>query len=147
MQKEVFSGTILQQMFVVEFIMGRRRFGGVKLRRQLSGGATANEQCKECEQFEAKDTWNAVVQVRQKVAHKKTFLWLEQLILRHNAHAQVTNIVSRTEVLMLRSLCASSSLQTEQGLDFFFMKKSHARKMVDFLNNGAWCLCACFARG
>jgi nonsense-mediated mRNA decay protein 3 len=26
------------------------------------------------------------VQVRQKVTHKRTFLWLEQLILKHNAH-------------------------------------------------------------
>lgn len=96
-QKEVFSGTILQQQFVVEFVM-------------------AGEQCKDCEHFEAKDTWNAVVQVRQKVTHKKTFLWLEQVILKHNAHVQVSNIINRKE-----------------GLDFFFMKKSHARKFVDFL--------------
>jgi nonsense-mediated mRNA decay protein 3 len=43
-QKEVFAGTILQQVFVVEFVV-------------------AGEQCKDCEQFEAKDTWTAVVQV------------------------------------------------------------------------------------
>jgi len=34
----------------------------------------------------AKNTWKASVQVRQKVTHKRTFLWLEQLILKHNAH-------------------------------------------------------------
>jgi nonsense-mediated mRNA decay protein 3 len=62
-QKEVFAGTILQQTFVVDFVQ-------------------SNEQCRDCEQFEAKDTWTAAVQVRQRVAHKKTFLWLEQLILR-----------------------------------------------------------------
>jgi nonsense-mediated mRNA decay protein 3 len=50
-QKEVFAGTILQQVFVCEFVQ-------------------SNEQCKDCEQFEAKDTWTAVVQVRQRVTHK-----------------------------------------------------------------------------
>ncbi len=59
-----------------------------------------------------------MVQVRQRVTHKKTFLWLEQLIIKHNAQAQVTNMISKTE-----------------GLDFFFGKKSHARKFVDFLGN------------
>jgi nonsense-mediated mRNA decay protein 3 len=40
------------------------------------------------------------------------------LIIKHNAQAQVTNMMNKTE-----------------GLDFFFAKKSHARKFVDFLGN------------
>ena len=97
-QKEVFSGTILQQVFVVEFTQ-------------------TNEQCGDCEQFEAKDTWTAVVQVRQRVTHKKTFLWLEQLIIKHNAQVSVTNMEPKPD-----------------GIDFFFGKKGNARKFVEFLN-------------
>ena len=44
-----------------------------------------------------------MVQVRQKVPHKRTFLWLEQLILRHRAHVDCVNIV-----------------EMRDGLDFYF---------------------------
>jgi hypothetical protein len=64
---------ILQQQFVVEFII-------------------ANQQCDKCQQFNSDHTWWAVAQIRQKVNHKRTFLWLEQLIIRHNAHEQANNI-------------------------------------------------------
>jgi len=59
-----------------------------------------------------------VVQVRQRVSHKKTFLWLEQLIIKHQAHRDVNKMENKTD-----------------GIDFFFGKKSHARKFVEFLNN------------
>ena len=55
------------------------------------------------------DPWIAVVQVRQKVPHKRTFLWLEQLILRHRAHVDCVNIV-----------------EMRDGLDFYFDHRSHA---------------------
>lgn len=97
-QKEVFSGTILQQAFIVEYIV-------------------MNQQCSECERFEAKDTWNAVVQVRQKTDHKKTFFFLEQLILKHNAHSFVTKLKEMPD-----------------GLDFFFSTKQYARKFTEFLS-------------
>ncbi|KAJ3555348.1 hypothetical protein NP233_g12232 [Leucocoprinus birnbaumii] len=42
-------------------------------------------QCPDCARLAAKNTWKALVQVRQKVSHKRTFLYLEQLILKHNA--------------------------------------------------------------
>ena len=45
---KVFSGAVLQQVFVVEYIV-------------------ANQMCDACHRREAKDTWNAVVQARQKV--------------------------------------------------------------------------------
>lgn len=53
----MFRGTILQQAFVVEFIVHA-------------------QMCEHCQKREAKDTWNAVVQVRQRVKKKKiqTFL-------------------------------------------------------------------------
>uniref|UniRef100_A0A672MH81 60S ribosomal export protein NMD3 n=1 Tax=Sinocyclocheilus grahami TaxID=75366 RepID=A0A672MH81_SINGR len=47
-QKEVMSGAILQQVFVVEFVV-------------------QPQMCEDCHRVEAKDFWKAVVQVRQKV--------------------------------------------------------------------------------
>ncbi len=96
-QKEAFAATILQQSFVLEVIIG-------------------NQQCSDCAKVMAKNTWRAVVQARQKVDHKRTFLYLEQLILKHNAHKDVSNIKGQPD-----------------GLDFFFQSRSHALKFIDFL--------------
>ncbi|KAI8823405.1 NMD3 family-domain-containing protein, partial [Fimicolochytrium jonesii] len=96
-QKEVFAATILQQVFVTEFIV-------------------AGQYCEECQRVDAQLTWKAVVQVRQKVQHKRTFLWLEQLILKHNAHKDTTNIK-----------------EYRDGLDFYYVQRGHAQKMIEFL--------------
>ncbi|KAJ8321900.1 hypothetical protein KUTeg_000371 [Tegillarca granosa] len=72
-QKEVLNGAVLEQVFVVEFIVN-------------------NQMCDDCHRVEAKDFWRAVVQLRQKTDHKKTFFFLEQLILKHKAHANTVNI-------------------------------------------------------
>ena len=82
-QKEVVSGAVLQQQFTVEFIL-------------------SNKQCTGCQRREAKDTWVAVLQMRQKVPHKRTFLWIEQLILKHRAHADTTNVVEMRDGLESR---------------------------------------------
>ena len=66
-QKEILANTVLQQTFVLTLV--------------VHGG-----QCPQCTRLAAKNTWKAAVQVRQKVDHKRTFLYLEQLILKHNAH-------------------------------------------------------------
>ncbi|KAI8991451.1 NMD3 family-domain-containing protein [Mycotypha africana] len=97
-QKEVFVNTILQQIFEVEFVV-------------------SHQQCDECTRLAAQNTWKAVVQVRQKVDHKRTFLYLEQLILKHNAHKDTTNIK-----------------ETKDGIDFYYGARSHAIKMVEFLS-------------
>jgi nonsense-mediated mRNA decay protein 3 len=98
-QKEVYASTILQQVFQVEFMV-------------------SSQQCEECTRIAAQLTWKAVVQVRQKVLHKRTFLWLEQLILKHNAHRDTTNIK-----------------EFKDGLDFYYVQRAHAVKMVDFLQS------------
>ena len=100
-QKEVVAGAVLQQSFVIEYVIG-------------------NKQCPHCQRREAKDTWTAVVQLRQKVAHKRTLLWIEQLILRHGAHSDSVNIT-----------------ELKDGLDFFFDQRSHAEKLVSFLQSVA----------
>ena len=66
----------------------------------------------------AGQTWKAVVQVRQKVSHKKTFLFLEQLILKHNAH---------DATLQIKTL--------PDGIDFFFAQRSHALRFIDFVSS------------
>lgn len=72
-QKEVGNGAVLQQAMAVTFVV-------------------RNQQCEGCAAAFTNNTWTAVVQVRQRVDHKRTFFYLEQLILKHSAHSQCTNI-------------------------------------------------------
>jgi nonsense-mediated mRNA decay protein 3 len=96
-QKEVFTSTILQQQFVIEYIV-------------------QTQMCDKCHRQEAKDTWTAIVQVRQKVSHKRTFFLLEQLILKYGAHTNCINVKERPD-----------------GLDFYYDHRSHALRFLDFL--------------
>jgi nonsense-mediated mRNA decay protein 3 len=73
-QKEVVNGAILQQATVVEYVI-------------------RNQQCKVCQSYYAQGVWQAVVQVRQHVSHKRTFYYLEQLLLKNNAHADCLQIM------------------------------------------------------
>lgn len=95
--KEVFGGTMLQQVFIVEFLI-------------------TNQMCDDCHRTEAKDFWRCLVQVRQRSENKKTFYYLEQLILKHKAHENTLGIKPE-----------------HGGLDFYYASENHARKMVDFL--------------
>ncbi|XP_012143485.1 60S ribosomal export protein NMD3 isoform X2 [Megachile rotundata] len=98
-QAEVMNGAVLQQVFIVEY--------------------TVNHQmCDDCHRTEAKDYWRALVQVRQRATNKKTFYYLEQLILKYKAHEQTLGIKP-----------------IHEGLDFFFANEAAARKMVDFLSS------------
>lgn len=93
--------TILEQTFEIEYLV-------------------QHGQCPDCARLAAKNTWKAMVQVRQKVPHKRTFLYLEQLILKHNAQKDTISIK-----------------EVRDGLDFFYSSKSHAQKMVEFLTGVA----------
>jgi nonsense-mediated mRNA decay protein 3 len=97
-QQEAFEGTILQQTFEVEYVV-------------------AYQQCPDCAKSYTANTWRAVVQVRQKVPHKRTFLYLEQLILKHNAHRDTINI-----------------REVKDGLDFYYGQRNHAQKFMEFLS-------------
>ncbi|QLG73002.1 hypothetical protein HG535_0E00860 [Zygotorulaspora mrakii] len=97
-QGEAMSNTIIQQTFEVEYIV-------------------VAMQCPDCARSYTTNTWRATVQIRQKVPHKRTFLYLEQLILKHNAHVDTISIK-----------------EAKDGLDFFYAQKNHAVKMLDFLN-------------
>ncbi|KAI9139720.1 NMD3 family-domain-containing protein [Paraphysoderma sedebokerense] len=102
-QKEVFASTVIQQVFVVEYVV-------------------CTQQCEDCMRIMAKNTWKASVQVRQKVNHKRTFFFLEQLILKHNAHKDTVNIKTARD-----------------GIDFYYANRNHAIKMLEFLQNVVPC--------
>jgi len=96
-QKEVANSSVLQQTMVVEFTV-------------------VNQQCEDCQKSFTPHAWNAVVQVRQKVAHRRTFCYLEQLILKNDAHDKVLSLK-----------------ETREGLDFHFSQRSHAQRFADFV--------------
>ncbi|KAF8633158.1 hypothetical protein AX17_004659 [Amanita inopinata Kibby_2008] len=96
-QKEVLTSTILEQTFELEYLV-------------------QHGQCPDCARLAAKNTWRAMVQVRQKVLHKRTFLFLEQLILKHGVQKDTVSVK-----------------EVRDGLDFFYASRSHAIKMVEFL--------------
>ncbi|PHT64754.1 hypothetical protein T459_29179 [Capsicum annuum] len=56
------------------------------------------------------------LQLRQHVSHRRTFFYLEQLILKHDAAARA---------IMIK--------QMDQGIDLFFSNRSHAVKFVEFI--------------
>ena len=74
-------------------------------------------QCEDCKKTFTPHTWNACCQVRQKVKHKRTFLYLEQAVLKHKMHDKALNIKEKPE-----------------GVDFFFKSRSHANAFSDFIH-------------
>lgn len=96
-QGEAMNNTIIQQSFEVLFVV-------------------VAMQCPDCAKTFTPNTWRATVQIRQKVPHKRTFLYLEQLILKHNAHQDTVSIK-----------------ESADGIDFYYSQKNHAVKMLDFL--------------
>ncbi|KAF4455569.1 nuclear export sequence-containing nonribosomal [Fusarium albosuccineum] len=98
-QDAVQDGMLLQQSFEVVYVV-------------------AYQQCPECAKSYTANVWRAAVQVRQKVLHKRTFLFLEQLIMKHGAHRDTLNI-----------------REAKDGIDFFFSHKNQAEKFIDFLNS------------
>lgn len=73
-------------------------------------------QCDDCKKTFTPHVWSASVQIRQKVNHKRTFLYLEQLVLKHKAHAKALNVKEHPE-----------------GVDFYFSNKSQALALSDFI--------------
>ena len=98
-QDSVQDGMLLQQSFEVVYMV-------------------AYQQCPDCAKSYTANVWRACVQVRQKVLHKRTFLFLEQLILKHGAHRDTLNIK-----------------EAKDGIDFFFSARNQAEKFIDFLNS------------
>jgi len=62
--------------------------------------------------------WTAAVQIRQKVNHKRTFLHLEQLILKNRVHDKCIKVSEK-----------------DDGLDFYFKNKSAANSLMNFIQS------------
>ena len=103
-QKEVFTGTVIQQSAVIDFVVNAIQCEG------CAKIATGQEQ------------WGCVLQVRQRVDHKRMLLFLEQLILKNSMHTECLKIQSEPD-----------------GLDFFFDSRSPALKLLQFLSSLAPC--------
>ena len=74
--------------------------------------------CPDCVKSTVNMEWEAKVQLRQKSSHRGTMMYLEQLILKHNAQ---------------RHTIGMQQLSGGGGLDFFFRAKNHANVFVDFV--------------
>lgn len=98
-QKEIATGSVLQQTMVCEFNI-------------------INQQCEDCQKSFTPHIWNAIVQVRQKVPHRRTLCYLEQLILKHDAHEKVISLK-----------------ETREGMDFHFSQRSHGQRFSDFVQS------------
>ncbi|KAF4347016.1 hypothetical protein CsatB_002070 [Cannabis sativa] len=101
-RKEVLNGAVLEQSYIVEFVQ-------------------QEHMCESCTRVQANpDQWIAAVQLRQHVTHRRTFFYLEQMILKHGAAATAIKIK-----------------QMDQGIDFFFSNRSHGVKFVEFIGKVA----------
>ncbi|RHY12317.1 hypothetical protein DYB25_012907 [Aphanomyces astaci] len=97
-RKEAMRNAILQKSFIVTFIV-------------------ENLKCTDCSKQYNNSTWKAVVQIRQKVHHKRTFFHLEQIILKHGAHTRAIGMTAEKD-----------------GMDFFFNEKNSAERFAQFLS-------------
>jgi len=97
--KEVAQNTALKQSFDVEFIENYM-------------------QCDDCKKIFTPHTWKSMVQVRQHAPHKKTFLYLEQLMLRAKVHDKCVQIK-----------------EVPDGLDFYFSNRNHSTQLINFLRD------------
>ena len=96
-QKEVLNRILVQKSFVIEFTVDWN-------------------QCDECKKTFTPHHWVASCQVRQKVTHKSTFLFMEQIIMKHHMQSKTVGVKEFPE-----------------GIDFYFSKVSHASMLKDFI--------------
>lgn len=75
------------------------------------------QQCLDCTRHEAKDYWNARVQVRQRVDHPRTLHLLEQLLLRKKAPRKYSSVKN-----------------VKGGMDFYFTLRSDAISFSDYVS-------------
>ena len=73
--------------------------------------------CRDCQKLQTPHIWCAKVQIRQKVPHKKTFMYLEQYILKNKMQEKAMNIQ-----------------EVNEGVDFYFGVKRDAEVFTDFIS-------------
>jgi len=111
-QAEVVGGAILQQTFVVEFVV-------------------AYQMCPDCHRTEAKDHWNCLVQVRQKTKQRKTLFFLEQLLIKYNATKDCVGIKPHHEGLdFFFSTESKGKTMVEFLQSMIPCKYQHSKKLI-----------------
>jgi nonsense-mediated mRNA decay protein 3 len=98
-RKEVNTGIFLEQTFEVEYVVNW-------------------VQCDDCKKDFTPHTWVSCVQIRQRAEHKKTFLYLEQLMLKLGIANKALKIAEEPD-----------------GLDFFFRSKQNALQVVSYIQS------------
>lgn len=98
-QKEISDSIALQQTFETEFTV---HYG----------------QCDDCKKEFTPHTWGSCIQVRQRALHKKTFLYLEQVMLKLGIHSKAQKIEEEPD-----------------GLNFFFKNKNHSNGVLEFFHS------------
>ena len=91
----------------------------MKLEQEIKVEFVVNyTQCDDSKKLFTPHTCSCQSQVRQKVKHKKTFLYIEQLMIKHNIQWKCIKIEKNINVM-----------------NFYFASKSHGNKMVEFLQS------------
>ena len=96
---EAANGQLMQQSKIVEYVV-------------------RNKMCVKCMASYTNASWNSVVQLRQRVEHKRTFFFLEQLVISQNAHKHASDVVL-----------------SRDGLDFYFVDRKHAITFTHFISS------------
>ncbi|VDO00966.1 unnamed protein product [Rodentolepis nana] len=94
---EIYASTVVEQKAVLHYVMHP-------------------QQCLDCTRHEAKDYWNARVQVRQRVDMPRTLHMLEQLLLRKKAPRKYSNVKN-----------------VKGGIDFYFTIRSDAVAFTEYV--------------
>ncbi|KAL5698898.1 hypothetical protein ACHQM5_029874 [Ranunculus cassubicifolius] len=90
---------------------------GIEDQTYIADYNLTDHMCESCTRVHSNpDHWIAKVQLRQQVSHRRSFFYLEQIILKHDAACHAINIK-----------------QMSQGIDFFFANRTHAMKFIDFV--------------
>eukprot|EP01041_Mallomonas_annulata_P002263 gene2263-4403_t len=89
----------MQQRLVVEFII-------------------KNKQCMECIRDATDHSWVALIQLRQRVGHKKSLFVIEDLLTKSDLHKIITDV----EIF-------------KEGIDFYFRTKSNAERIIEVISS------------
>jgi nonsense-mediated mRNA decay protein 3 len=93
------NGQIMQQSTIVEYVV-------------------RTKQCVKCMASFTNAGWNSCVQLRQRVDHKRTLFFLEQMVITQNAHQYATDVVLSPD-----------------GLDFYFADRKRAIAFTQFISS------------
>lgn len=81
-----------------------------------------NKQCPDCQNYEANNFWNTVVQLRHKMNSKRTLLYIDQMCLKQRMY---DNTIDVKEI--------------KGGYDYYFSSKNTAIKFVRFIESIIGC--------